>query len=297
MISDSRHLRYFLAVAETLHFRRAAEGLGIAQPALSRAIRELEARLGLQLFQRTNRAVTLTTAGETLAREWRPALERIERGERRAQAADQGEHGIITIAYTDFAISGALPRLIQGFTAAYPGIRITTRHAVTWVQIEGLTDGSIDVGFLTGPVDRQQFKALQVQSNRCVAVAHRDHWLAKRDSVDLAELADEPFIMGNEQDWQHFHAYIYGECSRVGFRPRIVQRAFNSVGLFGLIAAGMGITLNCETARNYLHPDLVIRPVRDFLVPIPTLAAWSLEEVSETTRTFVAYLERLGREV
>lgn len=293
MLSDPRHLRYFLAVADALHFRRAAEGLGIAQPALSRAIRNLEARLGLQLFQRNNRAVTLTAAGETLAREWRPALERIERGERRAQAADQGEHGVLTIAYTDLAITGVLPQLIQGFTAAYPGVRITTRHAVTWLQIEGLKDGGIDLGFLTGPVDRQLFHTLPVQSNRCAAIAHKQHWLAERDSVRLAELADEPFVMGNEEDWQHFHSYIYGECSRVGFRPRVVQRAFNSVALFGLIAAGMGITINCETARNYIHPDLVICPIDDFTIEIPTLAAWSRDEDSQTTATFVSYLRAL----
>ncbi len=229
--------------------------------------------MGLQLFQRSSRAVSLTAAGETLAREWRPALERIERGERRALAAGQGEHGVLTVAYTDFAIAGVLSELIQGFTATYPGVRITTRHAVTWLQNEGLQDGSIDLGFVTGPVDRQVFECLPVQSDRCVAVAHKEHWLAARNSVCLAELSEEAFILGNEKDWQHFHAYIYGECSRVGFRPRVVQRAFNSVALFGLIAAGMGIILTAETARNYLHPDLVIRPISDFSMVIPTFAA------------------------
>ncbi len=292
MISDPRHVRYFLAVAEELHFRRAALRLGVAQPALSRAIRDLEVRLGLQLFIRNNRVVTLTPAGKTLAREWAPVLERVERGERRAKEAEQGRHGVVTIAYTDLAISGVLPKLIQLFSARYPDVRIATRHAVTWRQVEALSSGNLDLGFLTGPVETAEFDCLPVESNRCVAIAPKDHWIAERQAVTLGELADESFILGNEQDWQHFHAYIYGECSRVGFAPRVVQRAFNSVGILGLIAAGMGITVNCESARNFLHPELVIRPISDFRVTIPTLAAWSRKDAPPTALTFVEFLRR-----
>ncbi len=294
MISDPRHVRYFLAVAEELHFRRAALRLGVAQPALSRAIRDLEVRLGLQLFTRNNRVVSLTPAGQTLAREWAPVMERIERGERRAKAAEEGEHGVVSIAYTDLAISGVLPRLIQLFSARYPNVRINTRHAVTWRQFEALARGSLDLGFLTGPVEAAEFDCLPVESNRCVAIAPKDHWISARESIALEELASEPFILGNEKDWEHFHTYVYGECSRVGFAPRVVQRAFNSVGIFGLIAAGMGITVNCETARTFLHPDLVIRPIRDFRVMIPTLATWPRHDAAPIALTFVKFLKNIS---
>lgn len=289
---ELRHVRHFLAVADTLHFRRAAAQLNLAQPALSRSIRNLEAEIGVVLFHRSKRSVELTPAGQVLSREWRGVLEKIERGAHRACDAARGEIGTIRIAYTDFAIAGELPRLIQAYAQRVPEVEIDTRHAVTWRQIATLEEGEIDVGFLTGPIDHPDFETVLVQQERCVLVVPKDHPLARRTEVYLSDLAAEPFILGDEKDWRNFHAYVHSECRRAGFEPRVVQRAYNSVGIFGLVASGMGITLHSETARNALHPDLVVRPVADFRPVIPTVAAWRRSIDAPAVRTFVAFLRQ-----
>ena len=287
---DIRHIRNFLAVAEALHFRRAAERINLAQPALSRSIRDLEQRIGVELFRRSRRSVELTPAGTVLLREWRGILDQIERGGQRARAAELGEIGTVRIAYTDFAIAGELPRLIQAYAQHAPEVEIETRHAVTWRQIVALEQGEIDVGFVTGPIEHPEFETLLVQQERCVLVAPKDHPLARRSEISLTDLAGEPFILGDDKDWRNFHAYIYSECHRAGFEPRVMQRAYNTVGIFGLVAAGMGITLHAESARNTLHPELVIRPVTDFHAMIPTIAAWSRDNQAPAVQAFTAFL-------
>ena len=293
---DLRHVRHFLMLADTLHFRRSAARLNIAQPALSRSIRNLEAEIGVELFRRTRRFVELTEAGAVLAREWRGVLEKVERGGRRAQRAALGVIGTLRLAYTDFAIAGELPRVIQAYAETAPGVEIDTRHAVTWRQIESLEEGEIDVGFLTGPISHPKLNTLLVQEERCVLIVPKRHRLGGRSSVRLADLAAEPFVLGEERDWRHFHVFVHSECRKAGFEPRVVQRAYNSVGIFGLVASGMGVTLHSETARNLLHPDLVALPVVDFQPLIQTVAAWLSDTDVLATQAFVRFLaERYPR--
>ncbi|MEO0763452.1 MAG: LysR family transcriptional regulator [Pseudomonadota bacterium] len=285
-----RQMRNFLAVANALHFRRAADTLNLAQPALSRSIRDLEIELGVTLFHRTRRSVELTDAGATLVEEWGGILERIDRGAERARAAARGQIGMIRIAYTDFAIAGVLPGLIQAFATVAPEVEIETRHLVTWRQIAALEQGEIDVGFVTGPIEDAELETVPVMKERCVLVVPRSHRLAGATTVALCDLSTEDFVLGDDTDWRNFHAYIYSECHRAGFVPRVRQRAYNTIGIFGLVAAGMGITFHSETARNMMHPDLTVVPITDFRPEIPTLAVWPRQQSAPAVETFTRFL-------
>ena len=198
MRTDLRLLRYFVATAEDLHFRRAADRLGIAQPALSRAIRALEAELGVALFNRSNRQVQLTPAGHVFLDRGREILNLMERAVEDAKIAHEGR-------YTDIAIDGSQPTLLTDYHDRQPQITLKPQHGVTLTQMLRLAQGKLDVGFVTGPVNKDGYDQLQVQSEAFVCVCSENHPFAKRSAIQLAELAAEDFVHGGSTDWQHFY--------------------------------------------------------------------------------------------
>ncbi|WP_282608153.1 LysR family transcriptional regulator [Pelagibius sp. Alg239-R121] len=285
-----RHIRHFTAVAEELHFRRAAERLNMAQPALSRSIKHLEGQIGVQLLERTNRSVSLTKAGEVFLEGCHSMLANMEGAVTQARKASIGEIGHLVIGYTDFAISGALPQILQDFRQRYPGITVEPIHHVTMRQLEGLESEKLDFGFITGPFDRPGYHGVVVQDDAYVVIFYEGHPLAKKKSVTLSELADEPFVLGSPNDWQHFHDHLNRHCRAAGFVPKMVQQAYNSEGIFGLIACEMGITVHTECAYNYVRKGLVVRPIRGLDETLKTMAVWKDNERSPARRVFADFL-------
>ena len=284
---DIRHMRYYIAVAEELNFRRAAERLHVAQPALSRAIRQLEADLGTTLLERTNRRVEMTDAGVVFLEGCRHIASNIEALVEQTVRARDGEIGHIYIGYTDFAISGALPGIMQDFRASYPEVSVDLAHMVTATQLEALRRSEIQVGFLTGPINEPGFDQLVVQHERLVVILPEAHPLARLRSIPLERLAEEPFVTGQAAHWRHFLSHMTAVCHGAGFTPRIVQEAYNSEGIFGLIAANMGVTLHAESARNHFRKGIAIRPLRDNDYRVSTLAIWRSDAPSPALRRFV----------
>ena len=288
---ELRHLRYFLAVAEELHFRRAAERLNIAQPALSRAIRQLEAELGVALLTRSSRQVALTAAGEAFLDGCHEVLNGLGRAVARTRKVETGEVGHLAIGYTDFAISGALPRIIQRFRDANPEITIALDHGVTNQQLPALESGRLDFGFVTGPIFQRHFQGVVVDNDPFVVVLPRAHRLARQKEIALAELAEEPFVLGTPDTWTHYLDHLYRLCRSAGFEPRVVQSAFNSEGIFGLVACNMGVTIHTSSVRNYIRKDLLVRPLKDSERRVPTLALWRREGVSRSGRRFIDFVK------
>lgn len=285
-----RHIRHFVAVAEELHFRRAAERLNIAQPALSRSIKHLERQTDLQLLERNNRNVRLTNAGHVFLSGCHTMLDVMEGTVQQARKASLGEVGHLVIGYTDFAISGCLPRILQEFHQLQPDITIEPIHGVTSTQLEDLNSQKLDFGFIVGPIDRVGYNTTVVQDERYVAVLYENHPLAKKHELSLSELADEPFILGSPNSWQHFHDHLFRICREAGFVPRMVQQAFNSEGIFGLISCEMGITIHTECANNFLRKGLVVIPIRDITATLPTVAIWRNNENSPAREIFGNFL-------
>lgn len=285
-----RHIRYFIAVAEELHFRRAAERLRVAQPALSRAIQHLERELGVVLLIRSNRGVSVTSAGEAFLRGSHGVMTAMERLIENTRQVDKGLIGSLRIGYTDFAIAGALPNLLKQFQQKQPGIVLRPHHDVTTDQIRKLTAGDLDIGFLTGPLSHPGFDQVPIQSERFVCVVYENHRFAHRKRIRLEELANEDFVHGSAQDWEYFFYYLIPLCRQAGFVPRIVQEAFNSAGILGLVASGMGITILTESAMAFSRNGLVAIELEDVSERLMTVAVWRKEAATGSMAMFVDYL-------
>lgn len=293
MRSDFRRIRYFVAVAEDLHFRRAADRLGIAQPALSRAIQSLEEELGVTLFVRSNRNVQITRAGQVFLDHVREILQLTERAAAAVRNAHEGRVGSLRIGYTDVAISGRLPTLLKEFQQRQPQITLLPQHGVTLTQLGRLTEGKLDIGFVTGPINKDGYDQHPVQSEDFVCVCANSHPFATRETIALSDLADENFVHGSSTDWQHFHDYLIPLCRRAGFTPRIVQEAFNTAGILGLVSCGMGVTVLTESVRQTLRPGLAVIPISDLSERLITCAIWRRDQVVGPTLHFVEYLQAL----
>ena len=275
MKTGLRRLHYFMLLSDRLNFRRAAEELAITQPALSRAIAQLESDLGIALFERDNRRVTLTEAGKVFREGCGEALDTIEVAVKRAQKTASGHAGSLVIGYTDIAIAGCLAEIVQSFRGRHPDVAVTLQQAFTEAQFELLRNDSIDVGFVTGPVRNRTFESVLVQKDGFVAVLPSHHRLAARGSLTLPDLAEEPFVLGSEDKWRVFHDQLYQICRSAGFKPRVVQRAPDTQGIVGLVACGMGISIQTEALKVIGDERVRLLPLEGCDQYVETHATWN----------------------
>lgn len=287
-----RHIRYFIAVAEEQHFRRAAVRLGVAQPALSRAIKHLEQELEVTLFDRSNRSVQITSAGRTFLNGCRGVVNAVEHTIQDARQVHRGQIGNLHIGYTDMAIAGIVPTLLTAFQAQQPGIVLHPKHHVTSDQLRKLDEGELDIGCVTGPISRPGYEQMPIQSERPICVVYENHRLAGRSSILLEELAHEDFVHGPTKDWEHFYAYLVPLCRQSGFVPNIVQEAYNSAGILGLVACGMGVTVLTENVATSLTNGLVPLPLDGISDQLQTVALWKTETMSGSKSLFIDYLRK-----
>ncbi|MBS97140.1 MAG: LysR family transcriptional regulator [Oceanospirillaceae bacterium] len=290
---DLRHLKAFIAVAEQLHFKKAADSLFITQPALSRLIKSLEEEVQAELFTRTTRQVALTQAGQLLLSECRLAFGHIERGMHLAQRASNGDIGHISLAYNDFAINGPLPRILELFKETHPDISVELSYVPSHLQHQLLQDCEIDVGFRMGPYKAENIDSLTVAREKLVAVLPAKHPLANRKSIRLKELANDRFIFGSDIGWQAFRRRAYDFCQQFGFEPQIVQEASSSNGILGLVAANMGVALYAECAENFQRKEVVLVELEEKHLTVETVAAWNTVYESPSARLFKDHLRSL----
>lgn len=291
---EIRHLRAFLAVAELLHFRQAAERLNLAQPALSRTIQQLEDAIGVSLLTRNNRQVELTEPGKTFLEECKKLMTQFDLAINNTRRAGQGEVGRLSIGYTDFAITGRLPTILEEFKSLYPEIKIDLLFGSTEEQLALLNDGRIDFAFLTGPNRSPGLTAITIQRDRFIAAVSDRHPLAKRSEIELQELAEEPFIVGSMERWKHFRRHLDVLCMTAGFMPRIFQETFNSEGIFGFVAANFGVTIHLACAENYIRKGVTTLPIKDATSFLETEAAWLTATSTPAQRTFSEFIQRYG---
>ncbi|OOG57483.1 LysR family transcriptional regulator [Polaromonas sp. C04] len=287
---DVRQVRAFLVVAGELHFGRAAERLFTSQPALSRTIHALEDAVGVSLFERSTRRVRLTSAGEAFAAECSLALGHLERASTAALEAADGRAGRLRVGYMDFAINGRLPSLLQGFRAGFPRAVLDLEYNPSSKQRVALLEGRIDVGFVIGEFESQKVLNVLVDQNDYVALLPDTHPLASRRTLRLADLAEEPFVMGTEDAFSTFRRLFFPVCHTAGFFPNIVQLASNTSGIFGMVAAGVGVSVYAGCARNIGRVGVVVKPLVDVSDVIPTFAVWVADNPSEVLHGFRDFL-------
>jgi DNA-binding transcriptional LysR family regulator len=257
---ELRHLRYFVAVAEELHFGRAAQRLHIVQPALSKQIASLENEIGVQLFQRTRRRVTITGAGRALYEEVRVILQRIDRAVETAQMTAAGQVGSLDLGFIGPAMWSVLPRLLESHHRRLPEVRFRLSELSSAAQIASLRDGTLDAGFVRLPLhDYDDVEFAVVLREPFVVTLPEGHPAAAAASVDLADLAGEPFIFVPRRVEPGFYDRCIALCQSYGFSPRIVEEGTGPTAICGMVATGLGITLSPKSILNAPWPGVVFR--------------------------------------
>ncbi len=287
---DVRQVRAFLVVAKELHFGHAAERLSTSQPALSRTIRALEEAVGVPLLERSTRHVRLTSAGEAFAAECGFAIGHLQRASAAALEAADGRGGRLRLGYMDFAISGGLPPILYGFRTQFPKAVIDLEYNPSAKQRAALLEGRIDMGFVIGEFAIPKVHNVLVEQHDYVAVLPDTHPLATRRALRLTDLAEENFVMGTEEAFGTFRRLLFPVCHTAGFFPKIVQEASNSNGIFGMVAAGVGVSIYAGCARNVGRTGVVVKPLLDTNDVIPTFAVSVTDNPSELLRRFRDFL-------
>jgi len=256
---ELRHLRYFLAIAEELHFGRAAERLHIAQPGLSQQMQALERELGVRLLERTSRHVELTLAGKTLYAEGRRALAMFEQAEALTQRAGHGEIGLLTIAATEAATYAVLPNLLREYRRRYPQVQLIVRQMLTPDQIEALRNGDIDVGVMRTPADVGEFATQMILRDQLGVLVPEKHALAARRQVPLKALRKQPLIISPASPRRSWANFVLKVCREAGFEPHIAQEATDGATAASCVAAELGLALMPESLAGLVRPGVVYR--------------------------------------
>jgi DNA-binding transcriptional LysR family regulator len=272
-MAEIRQLKAFVCVAEQLNFHRAAEKLGTAQPALSRLIRNLESDLKVKLFERTTRHVALTETGKLFLAEARAMITQLAAAIRNAQSAERGEAGSLTLAYMDFAVHELLPTIISSVADAGPGIRFHLTYMSTAQQRLALVEGKIDMGIMIGQMSNPFVECLGLADEKITVVLPRDHRLSAKKMIRLADLLDEPVLLGNEAEWSAFREILFKLYAQQDASPRIAFEASSAAALFGLVARGQGISFYGGVPKLYLGSGLIHRPVST-KETVPISLAW-----------------------
>lgn len=257
---DLRLLRQFVAVAEELHFRRAAERLHMAQPPLSAAIRRLEEGIGTPLLVRSSRHVALTTAGSVLLEEARRVLATLETGIARTRLAASGRVGSLDLTF--LSNCAILPAVLRAYRSACPEVDLRLFEASTADQVDRLLDGSADVGLLRPPgTPASELVYERVLRQKLRLALPADHRLADADVVALEDFAEADFVATPRDKGVGFHDGVLDICWRAGFSPRIVQRARQMHTVKALVASGIGVALVPENGLEQVPPGVVLKPV------------------------------------
>jgi DNA-binding transcriptional LysR family regulator len=254
---DLKHLRAFAALADELHFGRAASQLGIAQPHLSLLIQGLEASIGVSLFERSRRHVALTEAGRLFLPEAQATLAHAERAQRTALRAARGEIGRLEIGFTGSSpFNRAMPRIISHFRRCWPDIQMSLREMSTSDQFQALREGTLDIGVVrpAHPEETDGITLTRVLEEPLYAVVPADHPLSGRSSISVAALAGDPFIIHPRRIGTGLHDKIIALCAGAGFTPRLALEAHQMSTIVGLTAAGLGVSIVPEAMRR-IHVD------------------------------------------
>lgn len=291
---ELRHLEGFLAIAEELHFGHAADRLHIAQPALSQQIRVLEKELGVQLFDRSTRSVSLTSAGHAFLGPVRKVLADVDIAKRAAIRGSSEIVGRVSIGFAGASSRSAVPILARAVRAREPGIELVL-HGQTYAgeAAQKVSEGKLDIGFARNPVGASGLNSHIYEREALLAALPSDHPLADQDEIRVANLAGEPFVTFPGTGGSSVRDALVHAAMNAGFSPRIVQEAPDSYTILGLVAAGVGVTMTVSSVKHIDTPGLVYKTFVDGPPDIDAVIVWKQDEASEATKA----VARIAQEV
>ena len=290
---ELRHLRYFLAVAEELHFGRAAARLHISQPPLSQQIRRLEKELQAPLFQRTKRHVELTNAGRVFLEEARALVAQAEQAASSAQRASRGEIGQLVVGcalWADF-LNGA--RIIELFARRHPDVEVELRDLTATEQISALESGRIDVGILRPPVPSKYLVSECLTTENLVVAFARGHPFKHRDRVPWTALVDQPYVLFARRRAPAFEALIASACHQAGVTLKVKYEVEHPQTVLAVVEAGLGVSLVPASLQMSKRPGIAYRPLWPPGPQLETVIAWRRGSDLPLVQTFV----RVAREI
>lgn len=290
---ELRHLRYFVAAAETLNISQAAKHLHLSQPPLSRQIRDLEHEIGTALFDRGHKKLKLTSAGEYFLQEAKKLLSHAQRATKLAKLAGVGKAGHLTISFLSPLGGLFLPQVIRSFRQKFPLIDVDLVEMVPRMQLEALLDNLVDLAFVPkAEAESGGEFALEplMQVELRLALA-RDHPLAKLRRIPLAKLEQEHFIIFKRSAAPATHEFLLRLCRSAGFEPNIVKQSDRAQSILDLVAAGIGISILPEHFQRY-QSDLVVRRLIPKPPSIPLCMVWRKNDTSSALRALCTMIRQ-----
>lgn len=281
---ELRNLIGFVAVAHHLHFSRAAEQLHMAQPALSQQIAVLEKELGVKLFHRSTRSVTLSEAGTRLL----PIATRIVDDVETARLivhADDGIVGKISLGFAGVTANNLIPQLTRAVRDSHPGVQISLRGQMYSGEVaQRVVSGELDLGLVKLPIRHPQLETRVVDAENLVAVLPPEHPLAGSERIDLADLAQTPFVTFPGTGGSSVRVTLFRLARDAGFTPHIEQEAEDALTIMHLVAAGIGVTLMPQTVATMHRHGVVCIPLSGAQPPIESALAWRRNDKSIALR-------------
>jgi DNA-binding transcriptional LysR family regulator len=253
---ELRHLRYFVAVAEELHFGRAAARLHMAQPPLSQAIRRLEEAVGCPLLIRTSRSVRLTPAGAAFLERARRTLRNVADDVREARSIGRGETGLLNVGFVGSAMLTTLPAILGRHLADHPGVQLQLHESSTSRVVAGLLDGGLDAGIVRDPEEVDGLEGTPLYSEPFVAVLPAGHPAAGAATVSVAALEGAPFVYPPRTAGARAFEKPLSLCEEHGFRPRVAHEASHWLSILRLVGAGLGVSLAPVCVRHIATPHV-----------------------------------------
>jgi DNA-binding transcriptional LysR family regulator len=271
---EFRHLRYFVVLAEELHFGRAAQRLAITQPPLSLNIQQLEASLGARLFERDSKGVRLTAAGQAFRTQALALLAQAEQAKLLTRGIGAGIVGRLRVGFVGSVLLRGLPQWLAAHQAEHPGVEIVLSELNSQAQIDALLRDQLDLGFVHTPHVPAPLRSQWVHSDDFMACVPAAHALARRRKLSLLQLRDEGFVLFSRRDSPDYHTRIVQMCGAVGFHPKLRHEVRHWLSVVALVGQGMGVSVVPAPLQRSGIGGAVFRPLLDEVPPSPVHAVW-----------------------
>ncbi|MEO8013451.1 LysR substrate-binding domain-containing protein [Polaromonas sp.] len=284
---EFRHLRYFLVLAEELHFGRAARRLSISQPPLSLNIQQLEASIGARLFTRNSKQVTLTAAGLAFVPAARALLDQAAQAARHARDVGQGMAGSLAIGFAGTMLYSGLPDILEHFQAQHPLLRLMLKELSSSEQLVELAHDRLDIGFVHTTRVPPELSQILVSSQALVGCLPAGHRLAQQDTLSLKALQGEPFAVVSRAVSPDYHERILGICTDAGFHPEIRYELRHWLSVVSLVSQGMGVALVPAALSRSAMAGTVFVPLDRATTPYDTHCLWKTARDNPALASFV----------
>src|SRR5882672_2644896 len=297
---ELRHLRYFVHVAEEQHYRRAAERLRIAQPALSRQIQDLEEEIGFKLFDRLPRGVKISAAGKSFLVDARRILHEVNEAAARAKRVASGQSGTLRVGFVEsVSWHGVVPDSFREFRERQPDAELQLKPASSMEQTEAVHSGRLDAGFVFTIANiSRELAQLPLASLNLMLAAPKGHPLTKLKKLRLRDLNDAAFVWFPRRESPAYYDRLMHECFRGGLQsPHVVQEAVNEATILSLVSCRLGVAFVSSATRWRCPEGVVVLPVTDLNLPLPLALIWRKDNVSPLLAKFVADVRQLPEAV